>query len=150
MRNSRAQPHWHATRANFALAEYSLQLNRKWRRELTIEDGYEGDGLLKIYRTDKELSTALDIDEKLKAFGLTTECLTASEAWAKEPALKSIGDNIVGALYYPTDFKADAYLFCKALEAEILRLGGEIILKNASVRRICGKPRTYMWCENAR
>ncbi len=127
LRSSRAQPHWHATRANYTLAEYSLNLNQKWRQELSIEDGYEGDGLLKIYRTAHELSTALDIDKKLKAFGLTTKCLTATQTCEKEPALKAISGNIVGALYYPTDFKADAYFFCKALEVEILRLGGEII-----------------------
>lgn len=127
LKNSSAKPHWDATRHNYQLARYSVDLNRQWRQELAIDDGYAGDGLLKIFRAHKEFAQAKIDAEKLQNLGLETNYLTPAQACEKEPALTPIKDQFVGAIYYPTDFKADAYAFCKGLAVEIKKRGGEIV-----------------------
>ena len=129
LKKSAAAPHWHATLHNYQLARYSVEINRKWRQELAIDDGYDGDGLLKIFRSKKEFLSAKIDAEKLQDQGLETKYLMPAQACEKEPALAPIQGQLVGAIYYPTDFKADAYRFCQGLVAEIKKLGGEIILE---------------------
>lgn len=127
LRSSASAPHWRATELNYALANYAMGLNRKWRADLCIDDAYDGDGLLKIFRTPRAFAQARDKALRLQAMGLRTEFLSAQDSIVKEPALAPIVNSISGAIFYPDDFKADAYQFCKALEAAILERGGEII-----------------------
>ena len=67
--------------------------------------------------------------KKLQGQGLETKYLTPAQACDIEPALTPIQGQFVGAIYYPTDFKADAYRFCQGLAAEIKKLGGEIMVE---------------------
>ncbi|PHR92864.1 MAG: hypothetical protein COA69_05935 [Robiginitomaculum sp.] len=127
LRSSANTPHWRATELNYALAQYSMGLNRKWREDLSIDDAYDGDGLLKIFRTPRAFAQARDKALRLQALGLRTEFLSAQDSSVREPALAPIIKSIAGAIFYPDDFKADAYRFCKALEIAILERGGEII-----------------------
>ncbi len=131
LRYSSGGHHWHATRHNYLLAEYSIGLNREWRDELSIDDGYDGDGLLKIFRTQEDLETAKDSAAKLHEFGLDTAYFTTAQAIEKEPALASIAGQFEGGIYYPTDFKADAHAFCQALEKAVINLGGEVIVETS-------------------
>ena len=127
LRHSLKDPHWQATCLNYALAQYSVDLNREWRGELSIDDDKDGDGLLKIYRNTSEFVGAKTMADKLADLGLETEYLDRGAACVKEPALQPIIDDIAGAIYYPTEFKANAYKFCQALAAEIIARGGEIL-----------------------
>ena len=126
LRNSSYKNHWGATQHNYALARYSLRLNQEWRDKLDIQDNYSGRGLLKIFRTEKEFGAAKTHSNILQEWGLETHFLNPAQAADKEPALAQVTGALAGALYYPNDFKADAYLFCKALEREVIRLGGTL------------------------
>lgn len=119
--------HWQATMSNYKLAEYSSGLIRKWRKELSVQDDCQDLGLLKIFRDEATFTKAGALTSKLQELGLKAERLSGNEAAKKEPCLAPIANNIVGAIYYPNDYKADAYIFCQALEGEILKLGGEIL-----------------------
>lgn len=144
VRSSAPDIYWRSAEANFALAEYSLKLNKQWREALSIEDAYTGDGLLKIYRDQDEYVKACAKAKRLAAFGLVTEYVTPQEAVACEPALASIVETIAGGIYYPQDFKADAHSFCQALAQAILARGGEIHTKTRisgfikDDHRVCG------------
>lgn len=126
LKHSSPKRHWYATEANYKLAAYSSALITEWRTELNICDDYQGAGLLKIFRDSKALSKASAITSKLIGLGLSAEFLTGKEAARKEPSLAPIANKLAGAIYYPDDYKADAYIFCTALAQEIIKLGGEI------------------------
>jgi len=119
--------HWQATMSNYKLAAYSSGLIRKWRKELSVEDDCADLGLLKIFRNEPAFAKAKALTDKLQELGLKAEYLSGDGAAKKETCLAPIADKIVGAIYYPDDYKADAYTFCKALENEIFSLGGEIL-----------------------
>lgn len=127
LKHSTPNRHWQATVSNYKLAEYSSGLIRKWRQELSVKDGCTDLGLLKIFRDEPTFTKAKAITDKLQTFGLKANCLTGDGAAKKETCLAPIADTIVGAIYYPDDYKADAYLFCQALETEIVNMGGEIL-----------------------
>ena len=127
LKHSSPEKHWHATRANYALAAYSFDLINQWRDELHIKDNFEGFGLLKIFRDTATFTKAKTLTDKLRTLGLRAEFLSGTEAAKKEPCLAPIAEQLVGAIYYPDDYKADAYAFCKALEEEIINRGGEIL-----------------------
>ncbi len=120
--------HWRATQANYQLAEYSAALIHTWRHALNIQDDFQGLGLLKIFRQQAALDKAALISDKLCSLGLRAEYLSGSAAAQKEPCLAPIADKLVGAIYYPDDYKADAYSFCRALEQAVIKLGGEILI----------------------
>ena len=127
LKHSTPVRHWQATKSNYKLAEYSASLINEWRRELNIKDDFENLGLLKIFRSQRALDKAVAITDILQSLGLRAEYLTGREAAQKEPCLGQIANKLVGAIYYPDDYKADAYAFCQALEQAVKNLGGEII-----------------------
>ena len=127
LKHSSPARHWQATQANYSLAKYSADLITHWREDLNIKDGCQGLGLLKIFRDEPTFSKARALTNKLQTLGLKAEHLSGDGAAQKEPCLAAISDNIVGAIYYPDDYKSDAYAFCQALESEIVDLDGEIL-----------------------
>jgi len=127
LKHSNPARHWQATQTNYSLAKYSADLITQWREDLNIKDGCQGLGLLKIFRDEPTFTKARALTNKLQTLGLKAEHLSGDGAAQKEPCLAAISDNIVGAIYYPDDYKADAYAFCQALESEIINLGGEIL-----------------------
>ncbi len=132
LRASRPAPHWRATIANYELAAHSARLTKLWLQTLGGDNDYEGDGLLKIFRNEKGLARAIVQSEKLAGLGIKYQDLTPAQACAKEPARAAIKDKLVGALYFPDDFKADAYKFCQNLEIALRKTGVEFVM-NTSV-----------------
>ncbi len=127
LKHSTPARHWYATRANYLLAHYSMVKIISWRNELDIEDDYTGKGLLKIFRDAQTFKISAALTSKLQDLGLQAEMLSGQEAAQIEPALTPIAGQLVGAIYYPDDYKADAYNFCTALAQTIIKQGGEII-----------------------
>lgn len=136
LKYSRPDLHWQATKANYHLAEYSARQIRKWRDDLEIDYDYQSSGLLKIFRNPKAMDMAVDLNEKLAVLGLKAETISAQETVKKEPFLAPIADKLVGATFYPDDFKADAYRYCKALEQAIIARGGEILTNTKALSLI--------------
>jgi len=132
LRASRPAPHWRATIANYELAAHSTALTKLWLQDLGGDTDYGSDGLLKIFRSQKELAQATLQSEKLAELGIKYQALTPAQACTKEPALTPIKDKLSGALYFPDDFKANAYQFCQALEKALRKSGAEFVM-NTSV-----------------
>ena len=127
LKHSTPARHWQATQTNYKLAKYSADLIHSWRDALNVQDDSYGMGLLKIFRRQAALDKAAIITDKLRPLGLRAKYLSGVAAAQKEPCLAPIADKLVGAIYYPEDFKADAYAFCRALEQAVIKLGGEIL-----------------------
>ncbi|MEE9271822.1 MAG: FAD-dependent oxidoreductase [Robiginitomaculum sp.] len=123
---STPQRHRRATLGNYKLAVFSMQVLARWREDLSIKDDYQSGGLLKIFRHDKNFQKAKALTDMLAAQGLRAQNIDAQQAVDIEPALGPIADKITGGLYYPDDYKADAYQYCCALKHAITQLGGTI------------------------
>jgi len=127
LKHSTPARHWNATKANYALAKYSVANILSWREELNIDDDFTGKGLLKIFRETETYDKSAALTTKLQTLGLRAETLSGQQAAQIEPALTPIAGELVGAIYYPDDYKADAYHYCTALARALLKKRGEII-----------------------
>ncbi|RZV37609.1 MAG: FAD-dependent oxidoreductase [Acidimicrobiales bacterium] len=124
---SRPEPHWHATKNNYALADTSIKYADAWCAELNMQIDTSKNGLLNIARSEREFAAARKLTEKLEPIGFQVHALNVAETVAKEPALAPIADQLVGSFYYPDDYSADAFKFCKALEKALIDNECEII-----------------------
>ena len=127
LRHSAPRHYLAATRSNYDLAAQSMKLIRQWQQELEIDMDFRRTGLIKLFRRETEYKNAKTLTDMLAGQGLSATYLDAGAVVEKEPALKPVETLIKGAVYYPDDFAADAYKFCKALESTILAKGGTIL-----------------------
>jgi len=135
LKASRAKPHWYATEKNFELAVKSMEINDLWRTALAMDIDHCRNGLMNIMRDHKQFDHAKAMAAKFEALGFEAETLDPESIVKKEPALGAIADQIVGAVYYPGDYSADAYKFCRALKTQLVKDGGEIVL-NSHVTKV--------------
>ncbi len=142
LKHSTSINHWNATKTNYALAHYSMAKISKWREELDIDDDYTGKGLLKIFREAQAFEESVALTSKLQTIGLKAKTLSGTQAAQIEPALGPIAGDLVGAIYYPDDYKADAYNYCTALARTILKQGGEIVTDRPASALIQGADKT--------
>ncbi len=125
--NSNKKRHEQATKHVYDLGRLSLKTYEKWREELKPDDDFTNKGLIKIFRTQKDFNAARKHGEILAKYGMDYRVFSSNDLVKKEPSLTPIKDKIIGAIYYPDDYKADAYKFCLALEQAIKKQNGEII-----------------------
>jgi len=132
LRNSTKKSHRAATEANYHLTKYSVEKTKMLREKLGLNyDSAEG-GTVKLFRHKEAMAAPLALAKKMTKLGLIYHELDAEQTVALEPQLFGVRDQICSALYFPTDERGDAYLFCKELEREFILSGG-IIRKNVSV-----------------
>jgi D-amino-acid dehydrogenase len=95
------------------LSLYSQSIMSKWRNE--IDDFcWVKSGKMVIYRDEKTFKKATtNINPKVQ------KALSPEETVTIEPALKSIGSKLAGAIYTPDDETADCYKFCLAMYKEL-------------------------------
>lgn len=118
--------HWAATQHNYFLADFSMQMLTRWRESLSIDDGYVRPGMMKIFRSTPEYEDAKAMVEKLRTLGLEAQYLDSAGAVEREPCLAPIGAQIQHGIYFPNDYRANAYSFCQGLASHIEKLGGQI------------------------
>lgn len=94
---------------------------------VTAQEGLEynrvSKGLLYLHRDQASLERAIANMSILTDSGLTLLTLNKSEILAREPALARSGDQLVGAIFCPTDESGDAHVFTKSLYERCRRLG---------------------------
>lgn len=93
-------------------------------RAIADEEGVEFDrvekGILHIYRKEKDLQHARQVNQLYKQAGLDRREVTAQEMYAIEPALQQSETAFVGGFYNEQDFTGDIHLFCRNL-SKVLR-----------------------------
>jgi D-amino-acid dehydrogenase len=123
--NSRRERHLAATEANFRLGQYSVEQTRQWRDRLGLQYQAEDRGTMKVFRSAAAMDAPVELARRLATLGLEVLELDRDGAVAEEPLLADIREQIAGALRYPGDAVGDSFLFCKALEAQLLSAGAE-------------------------
>lgn len=125
VKHSAPARHRAITRANFALADYSTRQTEALQQMLNLRYEQAAPGTLKLLRTQKDASKALDMADMLAEQGLRYEYLDRTALLKREQAFAQAPD-LVGALHFPDDRVGDARLFCAALLAEAKKHGGDV------------------------
>ena len=135
LRNSSSSRFLKNSENSFRLASYSKELTKQIRKERNLKYDSRQDGTMKIFRTKKNLKRAIELHEKLSYLGIESKTLDPGEVVKAEPALKDVGENLAGGIFYPQDETGDAYKFCKQLEGLIREKGGRIHV-NTEIKKI--------------
>jgi D-amino-acid dehydrogenase len=115
---------WRAnTGATFALARFSLAAYRELCAAEPLAFDRNPPGLLKLFRDELSMRSALKAASLYRELGLEFEVLDAAGCVRAEPALARIAGKVSGAILYPGDESGDAYGFTTALAARCADLG---------------------------
>jgi D-amino-acid dehydrogenase len=118
------------------LALYSRLKLHQILAHQTIRFNYQQNGKLLMYINKKDFLRAAKQMEIKNQWGSQQQVLTQAECLAKEPALKSIANNIVGGIFSPLDESGDAYLFTTAL-AKLCTASGKVqFFYNTEIKRL--------------
>lgn len=121
------------TLALLGIAMRSAELMAQLREKVPLEFSHRNAGKLILLADEKELRAAQRSCTLKRANGCNTEILTSGEAAAIEPAIESLNERYLAAVYSRHDDVADAQLFTAGLrnylESSALasfRLGAEV------------------------
>lgn len=98
-----------------SVAEYSRNNLKTLREETGIDYDNRSQGLIQLFRSDKQVRSS-EIDKRiLDSCGVTYETLGVDECISHEPALRHVSNKIRGGLRLPGDETGDCYMFTQAL-----------------------------------
>ncbi|MBT2768087.1 D-amino acid dehydrogenase [Stenotrophomonas sp. ISL-67] len=107
------------------MSEYS----RDCLNELRVQTGIEFEGrdlgTTQLFRTQQQLDASAQDIEVLAQYGVPYEVLDRDGIIAHEPALASVADTLVGALWLPRDQTGDCQLFTRRLAQMAMDAGVE-------------------------
>lgn len=105
------------------LADYSRIVLAEVREETGIAYDERMQGTLQLFRTQQQLDASAKDVKALAADGIPFEVLDRDGCIRVEPALKHVGQKIVGGLLTPKDETGDCFKFTNALAAKAEALG---------------------------
>ncbi len=114
------------SRKNLRLAILSLGEMAVIRAAAPLDYGYQGRGLLSVFRSERVRAARLAEVDPLAADGLPLRVLDRDALVALEPSLAPIGDELVGGIHYMADEGGDAHLFCAGLARELTAHGARL------------------------
>ena len=119
---------WRAnTLKNVRLALYSQRVLTDLRGDLNLQFDYRDSGALKVFRNERALERAWIQATWLQHHGgVPASLLTACECVSMEPALSSVGSDVVGGIYFPLDAIGDAQGFCQTLADHLNSTGVDL------------------------
>ncbi len=120
--------------AMVALASYSRDLLREVRAELGIDYDCLERGILRFYLDPKVFAKAQPAADAMRTLGVDRRVVTRDEVVALEPALASIGAQIVGGDFTADDESGDVHRFTKALAAHAASAGVEFAYGTQATR----------------
>jgi D-amino-acid dehydrogenase len=123
------------SRRNLRLAILSLAEMAVIRGATPLSYGYQGRGLLSVFRSEAARASRLAEVDMLAEHGLPLRLLDRDALVALEPALAPIGGELVGGIHYGADEGGDAHLFCTEL-ARVLAAGGASLRYGVRVDRL--------------
>jgi D-amino-acid dehydrogenase len=106
-----------------SLAEYSRDRLRELRQETGIAYDHREQGLLQLFRTQKQLDGIGEDTAVLDAYGVPYEILDRAGCIGVEPALGLVGGKVAGGLRLLGDETGDAHLFTQRLAVIAEQLG---------------------------
>lgn len=121
LRNSAASAYEGNTLKNLRLALASMEILDQIRQRESVSYFNSRTGALRIFRDADSLATAIESAQFLRRHGLSFQALKQTEIFAREPALRPLGNVLVGGIYYPQDEVGDAYGFAEGLQTLLAR-----------------------------
>lgn len=125
LKHANLQTYLSHTVKNMHLAQYSVRLIKKIAGQESISFSQSDAGALIIYKDEKGLSGYADIAKHVAEKGSRFELLDRDALLQKEPSLRSIAEELVGAVYFPDDYAGNCREFCKQLVTVMERQGVE-------------------------
>lgn len=92
-------------------------------------------GILHFYTSQSEYQDAIIPTQHMQALGCHRQMISASQALKLEPALKALGDKLIGATYTDQDLSGNAHFFTRELAYACLRRGVKF-LYNTTITQI--------------
>jgi D-amino-acid dehydrogenase len=118
-----------------SLAEYSRDCLRELRQETGITYDHREQGLLQLFRTQKQLDGIGEDTAVLDAYGVPYEVLDPAGCVNVEPALGLVKGKVAGGLRLLGDETGDAHLFTQRLAAIAEQLGVRFRYSTESTHR---------------
>lgn len=97
------------------VAEYSRDTLKRLRAETGIHYDDRGQGLIQLFRTDKQIVASAMDKAILDKCQVRYEALSVDECVSFEPALKYVAHKLKGGLRLPEDETGDCFLFTQLL-----------------------------------
>ena len=97
------------------VSEYSRHCINTLQDQLALPFEQRKQGLLQVFRTQKQIDDAAKDIKVLNAFDVPHAMLNVEECIAQEPALARVKDKLVGGLHFPEDQTGDCNIFTKSL-----------------------------------
>ncbi len=112
--------------ANARLANLSMAELKRIR--VCLEDDFEHlhNGTMMIYRGQTSFARGAENARFMSKFGVASRSLDRDGVVATEPALAGGAATIAGGVVFPDDESGNAHLYCRALAAQLGRLGIEL------------------------
>ncbi len=126
LRNATPERYAEATTRILALAQYSMEVYQSYVEEHGEAFDAVRSGTMKTFRSQEAFDAHCAQSTRLATFGLGYEVLDRPGMVEKEPQLAAIADDLVGAIYFPTDIVGDANKFCQLLARDLVEMGCEI------------------------
>lgn len=123
------------TELKFKLCHYSQKKLHNLIEELNLKYDRIKEGLLYIFRTEKELDEGAKKAELLIQNNLPLKIISREDIVEKEPIFNSVKEKIAGAIYAPTDEAGDAYQFTQSL-TEICKKRGVRFLFETDINKL--------------
>ena len=115
--NSRAEAWKRNTLAGVVIGQYSLARLRRLRAETGLAYPLGTNGTIKIFRDQASMDAQGELARLLAPHGVRHTMFDRAALIAHEPALASIGEQLVGGVWFPDDEYGDAHVFTQALAA---------------------------------
>lgn len=123
LKNCTAERSHYFSSRKVRLSRYSQLQLQQVSEEEQLDYEQTAKGLLYLHRDQKSLDLAVANLTVLTDSGLELQTLSKAEVLRREPTLAATGDQLVGAIYCPSDETGDARLFTKALYEKCVALG---------------------------
>jgi D-amino-acid dehydrogenase len=137
---SRPRHHERNTAVNTRLAVYSQSIMRELRDRVTLDYDQQTRGILKIFRSHKDLGKALLAADLMASFGVRFRRLEPDAMIDLEPALTDVRAELAGGIFYPDDESGDCHRFSRQL-GELARARGAELRLGETVQRLEGDRR---------
>ncbi len=111
-----------------SLGLYSRRALQVLRAEIGLEYGQRTRGILHLYTDAEEFAAATVAAAQMRDYGCERRVVSADEAVAIEPALRTSRAHLVGGTYTADDESGNAQTFTRALAERVQRLGAEMLM----------------------
>lgn len=140
LRNSKPEVFFDHLVKNMYLGQYSVRVMREINEREPMNYDWSDNGGLIIFRDEASLNGYRQVAEHVGSHGARFELVDRAGLVSKETALDDIEDDLVGAVYFPDDARADSRAFCQQL-AKVTQSQGTEFHYNVGVTGIASNHR---------